>query len=32
METAFIRLFHGAVVKGQKVGVSFLCCYLLCIY
>lgn len=23
METVFIRLFPGAVVKGQKVGVNF---------
>jgi len=32
LETAFVRLFPGAVVKGQKVGIAFLFCYLLCIY
>jgi len=32
LETAFVRLFPGAVIKGQKVGIAFLFCYLLCIY
>lgn len=27
METVFIRLFPGAVVKGQKVGVNFVIFY-----
>ena len=32
LETAFIRLFPGAVIKGQTVGVAFVFCYVLCIY